>query len=144
MTNSRLKFYVSLWIVLSHIATFFGVMLLKAFVLPDANVLEIMGAMIPLFGVFLIVILKDTVRGREDLSQGKIQTLQMVTLTFIILGAYCLAVVVTFLMVISQSIEPADLPKWLATIELAFGASLGLIIDDLFGGKTQQPDITHP
>jgi hypothetical protein len=140
VTNSRLKFYVSLWIVLSHIATFFGVILLRALVLPNANILEIMGAMIPLFGVFLIVIIKDTVRGREDLSQGNVQTLQMVTLTFIMLGAYSLAVAVTFLMVIFQSIEPADLPKWLATIESAFGASLGLIIDDLFGGKTQQAD----
>jgi hypothetical protein len=137
MTNSQLKLYVSLGIVLSHVATFFAVIILRAMVLPQANILEIMGAMVPLFGVFLIVIVKDTVRGREDLATGKVQTPQMVMLTFIMLGSYCLAVAATFAMVVLQTLEPADLPKWLATIEAAFGTALGLIIDDLFGGKAQ-------
>jgi hypothetical protein len=125
-------------VVLSHVATFFGVLMLRAAVLPNANLFDIMGAMVPLFGVFLIVIIKDTVRGREDLATGKVQTPQMIMLTFIMLGSYCLAVVATLVMVVLQSLEPADLPKWLATIESAFGTSLGLIIDDLFGGKAQE------
>ena len=138
MTSSRLKLYVSMVVVLSHVATFFGVLMLRAVVLPTANLFDIMGAMVPLFGVFLIVIIKDTVRGREDLATGKVQTPQMIMLTFIMLGSYCLAVVATLVMVVLQSLEPADLPKWLATIESAFGTSLGLIIDDLFGGKAQE------
>jgi hypothetical protein len=138
MTSSRLKLYVSMVVVLSHVATFFGVLMLRAAVLPNANLFDIMGAMVPLFGVFLIVIIKDTVRGREDLATGKVQTPQMIMLTFIMLGSYCLAVVATLVMVVLQSLEPADLPKWLATIESAFGTSLGLIIDDLFGGKAQE------
>jgi hypothetical protein len=136
MTNMQLKLYVSLAVVVSHVATFFGVIMLRIFVLPQANVFEIIGAMIPLFGVFLIVIIKDTVRGREDLSVGNIQTQQMTMITFVILGAYCVAVGVTFPMVIEQAIEPAELPKWLAVIESAFGTALGLIIDELFGGKS--------
>jgi hypothetical protein len=136
MTNSRLKLYVSLFVVLSHIATFFGVLLLKAFALPDMNIFDIVGPLVPLFGVFLVVIIKDTLRGREDLSLGNVQTQQMVLLTFIILVAYALAVVATLLMIVQQTIEPADLPKWLAVVESAFGVALGLIIDDLFGGKS--------
>jgi hypothetical protein len=137
MTSSRFKLYVSLTVVLAHVATFFGVLLLRAAVIPQANLFDIMGPMIPLFGVFLIVIIKDTVRGREDLSVGNVQTPQMIMLTFIMLGSYCLAVVATLVMIVLQSLEPADLPKWLATIESAFGSALGLIIDDLFGGKSQ-------
>jgi hypothetical protein len=94
-----------------------------------------MGAMVPLFGVFLVVIIKDTLRGREDLSVGRLQTQQMLLLTFMILGSYVLAVAATLLMIVNQTIEPADLSKWLAIIESAFGIALGLIIDDLFGGK---------
>lgn len=139
MTNSQLKFYVSLFVVLSHVATFFGIVLLKAVALPDANVLEIMGAMIPLFGVFLVVIVKDTLRGRENLEPGNRQTPQMIALTFIILGAYIVAVAMTLWLVVKQIIEPNELPKWLATIESAFGVALGLIIDDLFGGKAEKP-----
>ena len=135
MTNSRLKLYVSLTIVLSHMATFFGLLALRALALPQMNIFEVMGAMISLFGVFVVVIVKDTLRGREDLSVGKVQTEQMVLITFIILGSYVLAVAATLVMVISQAVSPTDLPKWLATIELAFGVALGLIIDDLFGGK---------
>jgi hypothetical protein len=135
MTYSRLKLYVSLCIVLSHVGTFFGVLMLRAFVLPQANIFEIMGSMLPLFGVFFVVIIKDTLRGRENLAVGNIQSEQMVLLTFIIVGSYILAVGLTFMMVIQQTIQPTDLPKWLAIIESAFGTALGLIIDDLFGGK---------
>ena len=137
MTSSQLKLYVSMAVVLSHVATFFGVLMLRALVLPQANIFEIMGAMVPLFGVFLVVIIKDTLRGRENLSVGNVQNQQMVLLTFTILGSYVLAIATTFLMVIQQTIQPDDLPRWLAIIESAFGTALGLIIDDLFGGKTQ-------
>jgi hypothetical protein len=137
MTSSRLKLYVSLAVVLSHVATFFGVLMLRAFVLPQADIFEIMGTMVPLFGVFLIVIIKDTLRGRENLSVGNVQNQQMVLLTFIILGSYVIAVGLTFMMVVQQAIQPNELPRWLAIIESAFGAALGLIVDDLFGGKTQ-------
>jgi hypothetical protein len=134
MTSSRLKLYVSLSVVISHVATFFGVLLLRAFVLPQANIFEIFGAMVPLFGVFMVVIIKDTLRGREDLSVGNVQTQQMVLLTFMFVAAYALAVAATLIMVVAQTLEPGDLPKWLAIIESAFGIGLGLIIDDLFGG----------
>jgi len=135
MTSSQLKLYVSLSVVVSHIATFFGVILLRAFVLPRADVFEILGALVPLFGVFLVVIVKDTLKGREDTSLGKPQSQQMIALTFILIGAYIVAVAATLIMVVKQILEPADLPRWLAIIESAFGTSLGLIIDDLFGGK---------
>ncbi len=137
MTSSRLKLYVSLGVVVSHILTFFGILLLRAFVIPNLDIFGVMQAMVPLFGVFLVVIVKDTIRGREDLSIGNVQTEQMVLLTFIILGSYVLAVASTLLMVAQQVIEPADLSKWLGIVELAFGVALGLIIDDLFGGKAQ-------
>jgi hypothetical protein len=137
MTSSRLKLYVSLGVVVSHILTFFGILLLRAFVIPNLDIFGVMQAMVPLFGVFLVVIVKDTIRGREDLSIGNVQTEQMVLLTFIILGSYVLAVASTLLMVARQVIEPADLSKWLGIVESAFGVALGLIIDDLFGGKAQ-------
>ena len=136
MTSSQLKLYVSLFVVLSHILVYFGVIALKQWVVPATDVFEIMGAMVPLFGVFLIVIIKDTVRGREDLRTGNVQTQQMVLLTFAMLGAYALAVLSALAMVASQAILVADLPRWLTTIEAAFGVGLGLIIDDLFGGKS--------
>jgi hypothetical protein len=139
MTSSRLKLYVSLAIVLSHVLTFFGILMLRALVLPSMNILDVMGAMVPLFGVFVVVIIKDTLRGREDLAIGNVQTQQMVMITFIILGSYVLAVAMTLMMVVMQALEPADLSRWLATIEAAFGTALGLIIDDLFGGKSQLP-----
>src|SRR5262249_37656353 len=120
MTISQLKLWVSGGVVVSHILTFFGILLLRAFVIPKANVFEIMGAMVPLFGVFLVVIIKDTLRKREDLSVGKVQTQQMVMLTFMILGAYILAVAATLAMIVNQTIEPMDLSKWLAIIESAF------------------------
>lgn len=139
MTSSQLKLYVSITVVLSHILTFFGILVLKAFAKPDLNILEVMGSMTPLFGVFVVVIIKDTLRGRENLAVGNPQTQQMIALTFLILGSYILAVLATLLMVASpQLIEPSELPKWLAIIESAFGVALGLIIDDLFGGKSQQ------
>jgi hypothetical protein len=137
MTNSRLKLYVSLAVVVSHILTFFGILLLRAFVVPNLDIFGVMQAMVPLFGVFLVVIVKDTLRGREDLSTGNVQTQQMVLLTFIILGSYMLAVAATLLMVAQQVIEPSDLSKWLAIVESAFGIALGLIIDELFGGKAE-------
>jgi hypothetical protein len=137
MTSSQLKLYVSLGIVISHVLVFFAVLLLRGFVIPQADVLGILGAMIPLFGVFLVVIVKDTVRGREDLAAGNIQTPQMIGLTFIMLGSYVLAVFSVLLMVVVQAVEPAELSKWLTTIEAAFGVALGLIIDDLFGGTAK-------
>lgn len=138
MTSSRLKLYVSLFVVFSHILIYFGVLGLKAFVVPNADIFEIMGAMIPLFGVFLIVIIKDTVRGREDLRVGNVQTQQMVMLTFSMLGAYILAAFSALGMVAKQTITVADLSRWLTTVEAAFGMGLGLIIDDLFGGKSTE------
>lgn len=138
MTSSKLKLYVSLGIVLSHILIFFGILSLRAFVLPNANVLEIMGATLPLFGVFLVVIIKDTIRGRENLAPGNRQTPQMIALTFLLLASYIVAALAILLMVVSQAIEPQELPKWLAVLESAFGVALGLIIDDLFGGNAQQ------
>ena len=138
MTSSRLKLYVSLFVVVSHILIYFGVLGLKAFVIPEADVFEIMGAMVPLFGVFLVVIIKDTVRSREDLRTGKMQTQQMILLTFAMLGAYILAALSALGMVAAQTITAADLPRWLTTIEAAFAVSLGLIIDDLFGGKSTE------
>lgn len=135
MTSSKLKLVVSLCIVISHIVAFFGVVALRAWALPKLDVFETFGALIPLFAVFLVVIVKDTVKGREDLSVGNRQSVQMVALTLILLLAYVIAIAMTLLMVAGQSIEPAELPRWFVVIESAFGTSLGLIIDDLFGGR---------
>jgi hypothetical protein len=141
MTGSRLKLYVSLFVVCSHIAAFFGVVLLRALVLPKVDIFEIIGSLVPLFGVFLVVIVKDTIKGREDLSIGRVQSTQMVSLTFILLGAYILAIAMTLVMVGYQSVQPSELPRWFAVIESALGTSLGLIIDDLFGGKGTSVDV---
>jgi hypothetical protein len=57
-------------------------------------------AMLPLFGVFLVVMIKDTIRDRENLAPGNKQTQQMIALTFLMLASYIAAAFAILLMVV--------------------------------------------
>jgi len=138
MYISKLKLIVSSFVVISHIFLFFITFYIATKVQLELNIFEILGAMIPLFGLFVAIIIKDTLHNKFNFRRGKKVNNQMIVITYSILISYSLAISLTFLLFIDQTIGTVEqLSTWLALIESAFGISVGLIIDGLFGGETK-------
>ncbi len=141
MRRNRLKLIVSFFVVTSHIAVFFITFYLQSlFALESSQIFTVLGSTIPLFGVFTTIIVKDSIRGQLNLSLGPTVSAQMIMVTFLILLAYIGAVAMTFRMFLTQVIVTAEqLGTWISLIESAFGITLGLIVDSLFGGDESHP-----
>jgi hypothetical protein len=137
MYQSNLKLALSNFIVLSHGAIFFTALLFHFYgAFDNANIFSILGPIIPLFGVFTTIIIKDTLRNKFSRARGKKINSQMISVTSLICVFYFFACAATFVLFYVQSITTVDqLSEWIARIEVAFGVGLGLIIDDLFGGE---------
>ncbi|MCW2307949.1 hypothetical protein [Rhodobium gokarnense] len=142
MHRNKFKLEASITIVLSHVVIFFIAIIFQAkYGFGERSAFDVMSATIPLFGLFLSIIIKDTISGQFDLSSGKIITPQMVWITRIILGSYVIACLLTFLLFGIQSIKtPDELTSWIASIESALGVSLAMLVDSLFGGDQRKND----
>lgn len=136
MYASVFKFQTSLQIVISHILIFVVAFYFQLnFGFGNLDLFSVLAALTPLFGLFVAIILKDTIAGKYDFRKGRRVNMQMVWITRIILSAYILACFATFYLFYRQVIAtPEDLSQWIARIESALGISVGLIVDDLFGG----------
>lgn len=136
MYSSAFKFQTSLLIVISHILIFATAIYFQLnFGFDDTNLFSVLAALIPLFGLFVAIILKDTIAGKYNFRKGRKVNPQMVWITRIILIAYIAACFSTFYLFYRQVIAtPDQLSEWIARIEGALGVSVGLIVDDLFGG----------
>ena len=131
--------------LVSHISIIFVALLFDMnFGFGTSNPFFILSSLIPLFGLFLSVIIKDTLAGRTNLKRGPQVNAQMVWVSRIIFSAYVLLCFTTFFMYYRQAIAtPEELAAWIASIEIALGVGVGMIIDDLFGGSSSADSGSH-
>ena len=145
MHRNKFKFETSITIVVSHIAIFFVALVFELnYGFGEGNAFNVMSATIPLFGLFLSIIIKDTIAGQFDLSAGRLINAQMVWVTRLILASYVAACMLTFVLFWRQAITtPEELSGWISTIEAALGVSLGMLVDSLFGGNKEEQQSTR-
>lgn len=140
MNSSRFKLEVSLSIVCSHIAIFFlAVWFQSKYGFGEGSVFSVLSALIPLFGLFSTIIVKNSLNNKYNVKAGKKVNLQMIWVCRLILLSYVVACLSTFLLFYGQVIKTdKDLADWISGIEVGLGVMLGLIIDDLFGGAKEK------
>lgn len=138
MYQSQLKLCVSSFVVISHGAIFFVALAFQSHqAFDNEDAFSVLGALIPLFGLFVTIIIKDTLANKFNMRKGRKVNSQMLVVTLFICLFYLGGCFTTFYLFYNQTITTSsDLSNWIARIEAAFGIGLGLIIDDLFGGQT--------
>lgn len=137
MYQSNLKLSVSVFIILSHGAVFFLALIFSYFgAFDNISIFSVLGPLIPLFGLFTTIVIKDTLQNKFSRKRGPVVNTQMIAVTSLICVFYLFSSLSTFFLFYAQVIKTVDqLSEWIARIEVAFGIGLGLIVDDLFGGE---------
>lgn len=134
MRKDVVKIAVSALVIITHIISFFAIVVIRqAYFHPEMR-LNLALTLIPVTATYFMAIVRDAVETQRDRSVGIPVSINYVAIALIVTIAFC-ASLLYFVFWFPEVGGPRaeDLQRWLLVIEIAFGAAFGLIAQDLYG-----------